>query len=72
LDTEFAVATKAYHLDGRIALRLIVDCTGIIRYSHVGDYVDGISEVPQVLDELLADSACSTPQQRLGDGRTTQ
>jgi peroxiredoxin len=58
LDTEFEVATKTYGLSGPIPLKVIIDCQGVIRYSHVGDYADGISEVPFVLDELLADPAC--------------
>ncbi len=58
LDTEFEVATKVYGLSGPIPLKIIIDCQGKIRYSHVGDYADGISEVPFVLDDLLADPAC--------------
>ena len=58
LDTEFEVATKTYGLSGPIPLKVIIDCQGVIRYSHVGDYADGISEVPFVLDELLADPSC--------------
>jgi peroxiredoxin len=58
LDTEFEVATKTYGLSGPIPLKTIIDCQGVIRYSHVGDYGDGVSEVPFVLDELLADPAC--------------
>lgn len=58
LDTEFEVATKTYGLSGPIPLKVIIDCQGTIRYTHVGDYADGISEVPFVLDELLADPAC--------------
>lgn len=59
LDTEFEVATKIYGLSGPIPLKAIIDCQGVIRYSHVGDYADGVSEVPFVLDELLADPACN-------------
>lgn len=59
LDTEFEVATKTYGLSGPIPLKVIIDCQGIIRYTHVGDYADGVSEVPFVLDELLADPACA-------------
>ncbi len=58
MDTEFEVATKIYGLSGPIPLKVIIDCQGIIRYTHVGDYADGISEVPFVLDELLQDPAC--------------
>ncbi len=58
LDTEYEVATKIYGLSGPIPLKVIIDCQGVIRYSHVGDYADGVSEVPFVLDELLADPAC--------------
>jgi len=58
LDTEFEVATKTYGLSGPIPLKVIIDCKGKIRYTHVGDYADGVSEVPFVLDELLADPAC--------------
>ena len=60
LDTEFEVATKTYGLSGPIPLKVIIDCQGVIRYTHVGDYVDGISEVPFVLDELTADPACGS------------
>ncbi|MHB8765271.1 MAG: peroxiredoxin family protein [Deferrisomatales bacterium] len=58
LDTEFEVATRIYGLSGPIPLKVIIDCQGKIRYTHVGDYADGVSEVPFVLDELLADPAC--------------
>ncbi len=58
MDTEFEVATKVYGLSGPIPLKVIIDCQGKIRYTHVGDYADGISEVPFVLDELLTDPAC--------------
>lgn len=58
LDTEFEVATKVYGLSGPIPLKVMIDCQGVIRYSHVGDYADGISEIPFVLDELLSDPAC--------------
>ncbi len=58
MDTEFEVATKIYGLSGPIPLKVIIDCQGVIRYAHVGDYADGISEVPFVLDELLADPTC--------------
>ncbi|GAB6064006.1 peroxiredoxin family protein [Deferrisoma palaeochoriense] len=58
MDTEFEVATKIYGLSGPIPLKVIIDCQGVIRYTHVGDYADGISEVPFVLDELLTDPAC--------------
>lgn len=58
LDTEFEVATRIYGLSGPIPLKVIIDCQGKIRYTHVGDYADGVSEVPFVLDELLAEPAC--------------
>ncbi|MBE0618749.1 MAG: TlpA family protein disulfide reductase [Proteobacteria bacterium] len=58
MDTEFEVATKIYGLSGPIPLKVIIDCEGKIRYTHVGDYADGVSEVPFVLDELLGDPAC--------------
>lgn len=58
LDTEFEVATKLYGLSGPIPLKAIIDCSGKVRYTHVGDYADGVSEVPFVLDELLAEPAC--------------
>ncbi|GAB4258573.1 MAG: redoxin domain-containing protein [Deferrisomatales bacterium] len=58
LDKEFEVATKIYGLSGPIPLKAIIDCQGVIRYTHVGDYADGVSEVPFVLDELLADPTC--------------
>ncbi len=58
LDTEYTVATKIYGLSGPIPLKVVSDCQGKLRYTHVGDYADGISEVPFVLDELLADPAC--------------
>ncbi len=58
LDTEFEVATRIYGLSGPIPLKVIIDCAGKIRYTHVGDYADGVSEVPFVLDELLAEATC--------------
>lgn len=58
LDTEYEVATRVYGLSGPIPLKVIIDCQGKIRYAHVGDYADGVSEVPFVLDELLTDPAC--------------
>jgi len=58
LDTEYEVATKLYGLSGPIPLKVIIDCAGKVRYSHVGDYSDGVSEVPFILDELLAEPAC--------------
>jgi peroxiredoxin len=59
MDTEFEVATKIYGLSGPIPLKAIIDCGGKLRYTHVGDYADGISEVPFVLDELLMEPECS-------------
>lgn len=60
MDTEFEVATKTFGLSGPIPLKVIIDCQGVIRYTHVGDFADGISEVPFVLDELTADPACGS------------
>jgi len=58
LDSEFEVATQLYKLSGPIPLKVVIDCQGKIRYTHVGDYADGVSEVPFVLEELTADPAC--------------
>jgi len=58
LDTEFEVATKLYRLSGPIPLKIIIDCAGKVRYTHVGDYADGVSEVPFVLDDLLKEPSC--------------
>lgn len=58
LDTEYEVATKLYGLSGPIPLKVIVDCAGKVRYSHVGDYADGVSEVPFIVEELLAEASC--------------
>ncbi len=58
LDKEFEVATQLYKLSGPIPLKVIIDCQGKIRYTHVGDYADGVSEVPFVLEELTTDPAC--------------
>lgn len=58
MDTEFEVATKHYGLSGPIPLKVIIDCSGKIRYAHVGGFADGISEVPFVLDQLLSESSC--------------
>jgi len=58
MDTEFEVATQQYGLSGPIPLKVIIDCKGKIRYSHVGGFADGISEVPFVLDQLLAENEC--------------
>jgi len=58
LDKEFEVATQLYKLSGPIPLKVVIDCQGKIRYTHVGDYADGVSEVPFVLEELTADPSC--------------
>ncbi len=58
LDTSYEVAQSLYKLSGPIPLKLIVDCAGKIRYEHVGDFADGVSEVPFVLEQLLSEPAC--------------
>jgi peroxiredoxin len=58
LDKKFEVATGLYKLSGPIPLKLIVDCAGKLRYEHVGDYPDGVREIPFVLDMLLAEPSC--------------
>lgn len=58
LDTRYEVATKLYKLSGPIPLKLIIDCAGKLRYEHVGDFPDGVSEVPFVLEMLLAEPSC--------------
>ena len=53
------VATEVYKLAGPIPLKVVIDCEGIIRYSHVGDYPDYPPEVVFVFDELLEE--CPKP-----------
>lgn len=58
IDKGFEVATKLYKLSGPIPLKIIIDCAGNIRYEHVGDFADGVSEVPFVLEALTAEPSC--------------
>lgn len=58
IDTGYEVATKLYKLSGPIPLKLIVDCAGKLRYEHVGDFADGVSEVPFVLENLVTEPSC--------------
>lgn len=58
LDKQYEVATKLYKLSGPIPLKLVIDCKGKIVYEHIGDFADGVSEIPFVLEQLLADPAC--------------
>jgi cytochrome c biogenesis protein CcmG/thiol:disulfide interchange protein DsbE len=59
LDRGAKVATESYQLAGPIPLKVVVDCAGIIRYTHVGDYPDYPPEVVFVFDELLEE--CPAP-----------
>jgi peroxiredoxin len=59
LDEKARVATEVYKLAGPIPLKVVIDCEGIIRYSHVGDYPDYPPEVVFVFDELLEE--CPKP-----------
>lgn len=59
LDEGAKVATEVYQLAGPIPLKVVVDCEGIIRYSHVGDYPDYPPEVVFIFDELLEE--CPKP-----------
>ena len=59
LDKGAKVATEVYQLAGPIPLKVVVDCEGVIRYTHVGDYPDYPPEVVFVFDELLEE--CPTP-----------
>lgn len=58
LDKNYEVATNLYKLSGPIPLKLIIDCAGKLRYEHVGDFADGVSEIPSVLEILLAEPSC--------------
>ncbi len=58
IDKGFEVATKLYKLSGPIPLKLIIDCAGKIRYEHVGDFADGVSEVPFILEQLTQEPSC--------------
>jgi len=58
IDERYETATKLYKLSGPIPLKLIVDCAGKLRYEHVGDYPPGQSEIPYVLEALLAEPSC--------------
>ena len=53
LDERLKVATKVYGLAGPIPLKVIIDCDGIVQYSHVGDYPVGEDEVPFVVEDLI-------------------
>jgi peroxiredoxin len=59
IDSGAKVATEVYRLAGPIPLKVVVDCEGVIRYSHVGDYPDYPPEVVFVFDELLEE--CPQP-----------
>ena len=59
LDAGAKVATEVYQLAGPIPLKVVIDCEGVIRYSHVGDYPDYPPEVVFVFDELLEE--CPKP-----------
>lgn len=59
LDRGARVATEVYQLAGPIPLKVVVDCEGVIRYAHVGDYPDYPPEIVFVFDELL--EACPQP-----------
>lgn len=59
LDIGAKVATELYQLAGPIPLKVVIDCEGVIRYSHVGDYSDYPPEVVFVFDELLEE--CPKP-----------
>jgi hypothetical protein len=53
------VGTEVYQLAGPIPLKVVIDCEGTIRYSHVGDYPDYPPEIVFVFDELLEE--CQQP-----------
>ena len=57
IDERYEVATQRYKLSGPIPLKLVVDCAGMLRYEHVGDFPEG-SEIPFVVDALLAEDSC--------------
>jgi len=59
LDKGAKVATEVYQLAGPIPLKVVVDCAGVIRYTHVGDYPDYPPEIVFVFDELLEE--CQEP-----------
>jgi len=59
IDKNARVATEVYQLAGPIPLKVVIDCEGIIRYTHVGDYPDYPPEVVFVFDELLEE--CPKP-----------
>jgi peroxiredoxin len=59
IDKGAKVATEVYRLAGPIPLKVVIDCEGIIRYTHVGDYPDYPPEVVFVFDELLEE--CPKP-----------
>lgn len=59
LDEGARVGTEVYQLAGPIPLKVVVDCEGTIRYSHVGDYPDYPPEIVFVFDELLEE--CQQP-----------
>jgi cytochrome c biogenesis protein CcmG/thiol:disulfide interchange protein DsbE len=55
LDKDAQVATEVYQLSGPIPLKVIIDKKGIVRYSHVGDFVEYPPEINFVFDELLSE-----------------
>jgi cytochrome c biogenesis protein CcmG/thiol:disulfide interchange protein DsbE len=59
IDKGARVATEVYQLAGPIPLKVVIDCAGVIRYTHVGDYPDYPPEVVFVFDELLEE--CPKP-----------
>jgi peroxiredoxin len=59
LDERLKVATRIYGLAGPIPLKVVIDCDGIIQYSHVGDYPVGENELPFVIEDLI--QGCPDP-----------
>ena len=59
IDQGAKVATEVYQLAGPIPLKVVIDCEGVLRYSHVGDYPDYPPEIVFVFDELLEE--CQQP-----------
>ncbi|MDW7710774.1 MAG: TlpA disulfide reductase family protein [Deferrisomatales bacterium] len=51
MDTSLEVARKLYGLAGPIPIKVIIDCEGKIRATHMGDSPEAIRDVERLLDD---------------------
>lgn len=61
LDTDWKVSDK-YGLEGPIPVMVVVDGSGIIRFTHFGEFPPGESEIPYVVEELLSELSKMTAE----------